>query len=196
MPRVARAPPARCPPEAPAPADTQPAAHPRRRRNHHAPSRRPPRQPCWLWVLQDSRFWGDRTGVICPREWMETRSDATAGGGEGRRAVRGLTPRPSSSAAPAPALGHTCGGEGPGACAVALVKGLVDQVGPLLRGLERRGQHLPGAQHCLQSKSHSVCLLPLPQPTLQGPIGHQESRAFCGSVLSIPAAEGFRQSPH
>lgn len=59
----------------------RPAAHPRRRRNHQAPSRCPPRQPCWLCLSQDSRFWGDRTGVMCPREWIETRSDATAGEG-------------------------------------------------------------------------------------------------------------------
>lgn len=63
------------------------AAYPRRRRNHQAPSRRPPRQPCWWWVSQDSRFWGDKTGVMCPREWIETRSDATAGGSRG--AIRG-----------------------------------------------------------------------------------------------------------
>lgn len=59
-------------------------AYPRRRRNHQAPSRRPPRQPCWWWVSQDSRFCGDRIGVMCPKEWIETRSDATASG-EGRK---------------------------------------------------------------------------------------------------------------
>lgn len=119
--------------------------------------------------------------------------------GGGRRAVRGLRPWPSFRAAPASALGRTCCGEGPGACTVALVQRLMDQVGPLLRGLEGCGQHLPGAQHCLQSKSQSICLLPLPWPTLQGPValkGPRESRAFCGLFLSIPAAEGFRQSPH
>lgn len=67
--------PATCPLPCPHPT----AAHPRRRRNHQAPSRRPPRQPFWLCLSQDNRFWGDRTGVMCPREWIETRSDATAG---------------------------------------------------------------------------------------------------------------------
>lgn len=63
---------------------TTPVTHPLRRKNHQAPSSRPPRQPCWWWVSQDSRFCGDRMGVMCPREWMETLSDATASG-EGKK---------------------------------------------------------------------------------------------------------------
>lgn len=67
--------------------------YPRRHRNHQAPSRRPPRQPCWWWVSQDSRFCGERMGVMCPKEWMETRSEATASG-EGRKCCQksGLGP--------------------------------------------------------------------------------------------------------
>lgn len=33
--------------------------HPLRRRNHQAPSTRPPAQPPWLRVSHDMRFWGD-----------------------------------------------------------------------------------------------------------------------------------------
>lgn len=181
------------PPLMPSSLPTPSAAHPRRRRNHQAPSKRPPWQPCWLCVSQDSRFWGDRTGVMCPREWIETRSDATAGGG-GRGAVKGLRPWPSFPTSPASALGPTCCGEGPGACTVALIQRVVDQVGPLLRGLEGSGQHLPWAQYCLQGKGHSVCLLPLSPPTPRGPETlevSQESRAFCHLILSSPASEGF-----
>lgn len=66
--------------------------HPRLRRYHQAPSSRPPLQPRWLRVSQDRRFWGDRAGVMCPMEWMEMRSEATAGSEPGVREQR-LLPR-------------------------------------------------------------------------------------------------------
>lgn len=53
-------------------------ANPRRRRYHQAPSMRPPAQPPWFRVSQEMRFWGDSWGVMCPIDWMEIRSDATA----------------------------------------------------------------------------------------------------------------------
>lgn len=146
-----------------------PVAYPRHRRNHQAPSRRPPRQPFWWWVSQDSRFCGERMGVMCPKEWMDTRSDATASG-EGRKGCekpgrgpplwRQLLPLdtaasghtcpwthlPLDTAAPwtqlpldTPAPGHTCCGESPGTRTVALVQRLMDQVGPLLGSLKGSG---------------------------------------------------------
>lgn len=44
-----------------------------------------------------------------------------------------------SSLVLAPPPRHTCCGESPGACAVALVQWLMDQVGPLLRSLKGPG---------------------------------------------------------
>lgn len=62
--------------------------HPRLRRYHQAPSSRPPLHPRWLRVSQDRRFWGDRAGFMCPIEWMEMRSEATAGSEQGVRERR------------------------------------------------------------------------------------------------------------
>lgn len=62
---------------------------------------------------------------MCPREWIETRSDATAGGRK-QKVPSELWPWPSLPTEPAPALGRTRCGEGPGARAVALVKRLVN----------------------------------------------------------------------
>lgn len=59
--------------------------YPLRRRNHQAPSRRPPAQPPWLRVSQEIRFWGESCGVMWPIDWMEIRSDATAVGDHWRQ---------------------------------------------------------------------------------------------------------------
>lgn len=86
-------------------------AHPLLRRYHQAPSRRPPLQPRWLRVSQDRRFWGDREGVMCPMEWMEMRSEATAGdehSSQGCWQPPGVPshPPPQSSPHPHPTVSH------------------------------------------------------------------------------------------
>ena len=77
--------------------------HPRLRRYHQAPSSRPPLQPRWLRVSQDRRFWGDRAGVMCPMEWMEMRSEATAGSEEGVQGAAAAPPGPAPLPSPATA---------------------------------------------------------------------------------------------
>lgn len=64
--------------------------------------------------------------------------------GKVKGAVRGgamalLSGTSSSPLVLAPPSRHTCCGESPGACAVALVQWLMDQVGPLLRSLKGPG---------------------------------------------------------
>lgn len=148
------------------------AAHPRRRRNHQAPSRRPPWQPCWLCVSQDSRFWGDRTGVMWPREWIETRSDATAGRG-GRRAVRGSAcgpPFPLSQSLP---LDTPAVEKAQEPAQLPWSRGSWIRLGHFSEASKAVGSTSPGPSTVCKAKV-SVCLLPL-----RGALaleGHQESR--------------------
>lgn len=144
-----------------------PAAHPRRRRNHQAPSSRPPRQPCWLCVSQDSRFWGDRTGDMCPREWIETRSDATAGKG-GRGAVResGLGP-PFPPGQPLP-LNLPAVEKAQEPAQLPWSRGSWIRLGHFSEASNVLGSTSPGPSTVCKAKATLVCLLPLPQPDPPG----------------------------